>query len=161
MEFDYNTLQNRFRNQAFLNKEVTINFEDKRSGNKETFHYDGGVSEFVEFLNKTKTPIHPTPIYVHGKYGYTDANGDNEIDIEIAMQWTGDYSESVVSFVNTISTPEGGTHLTGFRTALTKCFNDFAKDKNYAKGITFEGTDIREGLTAVVSRWGAAYCGRL
>jgi len=151
VEFDYNTLQNRFRNQAFLNKEVTINFEDKRSGNKETFHYDGGVSEFVEFLNKTKTPIHPTPIYVHGKYGYSDANGDNEIDIEIAMQWTGDYSESVVSFVNTISTPEGGTHLTGFRTALTKCFNDFAKDKNYAKGITFEGTDIREGLTAVVS----------
>ena len=151
VEFDYNTLQNRFRNQAFLNKEVTINFEDKRSGNKETFHYDGGVSEFVEFLNKTKTPIHPIPIYVHGKYGYSDANGDNEIDIEIAMQWTGDYSESVVSFVNTISTPEGGTHLTGFRTALTKCFNDFAKDKSFAKGITFEGTDIREGLTAVVS----------
>ncbi len=151
VEFDYSTLQNRFRNQAFLNKQVTINFEDKRSGNKETFHYDGGVSEFVEFLNKTKTPIHPTPIYVHGKYPYTDANGDNEIDIEIAMQWTGDYSESVVSFVNTISTPEGGTHLTGFRSALTKCFNDFSKDKSFTKGITFEGSDIREGLTAVVS----------
>ena len=73
------------------------------------------------------------------------------IDIEIAMQWTGDYSENVVSFVNTISTPEGGTHLTGFRTALTKCFNDFAKDKPYTKGISFEGSDIREGLTAVVS----------
>ena len=151
VEFDYNTLQNRFRNQAFLNKEVTINFEDKRSGNKETFHYDGGVSEFVEYLNRTKTPIHPVPIYVHGKYPYSDANGENEIDIEIAMQWTGDYSENVVSFVNTISTPEGGTHLTGFRTALTKCFNDFAKDKPYTKGISFEGTDIREGLTAVVS----------
>ena len=151
VEFDYTTLQNRFRNQAFLNKQVTINFEDKRSGNKETFHYDGGVSEFVQFLNKTKTPIHPTPIYVHGKYPYTDANGDNEIDIEIAMQWTGDYSESVVSFVNTISTPEGGTHLTGFRSALTKCFNDFSKDKSFTKGITFEGSDIREGLTAVVS----------
>ncbi len=149
--FDYTTLQNRFRNQAFLNKEVTINFEDKRTGRKETFHYDGGVSEFVEYLNKTKTPIHPTPIYVHGKYPYTDANGDNEIDIEIAMQWTGDYSENVVSFVNTISTPEGGTHLTGFRTALTKCFNDFSKDKPYTKGISFEGSDIREGLTAVVS----------
>ena len=151
VESDYGTLQNRFRNQAFLNKQVTINFEDKRSGNKETFHYDGGVSEFVQFLNKTKTPIHPTPIYVHGKYPYTDANGDNEIDIEIAMQWTGDYSESVVSFVNTISTPEGGTHLTGFRSALTKCFNDFSKDKSFTKGITFEGSDIREGLTAVVS----------
>ena len=151
VEFDYTTLQNRFRNQAFLNKEVTINFEDKRIGRKETFHYDGGVSEFVEYLNKTKTAIHPTPIYIHGKYGYTDANGDNEIDIEIAMQWTGDYSENVVSFVNTISTPEGGTHLTGFRSALTKCFNDFSKDKPFTKGITFEGTDIREGLTAVVS----------
>ena len=149
--FDYNTLQNRFRNQAFLNKEVTIHFEDKRSGNKETFHYEGGVSEFVTFLNKTKTPIHPNPIYLHGKYDYKDASGDNQIDIDIAMQWTGDYSESIVSFVNTISTPEGGTHLAGFRTALTKCFNDFAKDMPVAKGISFEGTDIREGLTAVVS----------
>ncbi len=149
--FDYTMLQNRFRNQAFLNKEVTINFEDKRSGNKEVFHYDGGVSEFVEYLNRTKTPIHSTPIYLHGKYDYTDASGPNQIDIDIAMQWTGDYSESIVSFVNTISTPEGGTHLAGFRTALTKCFNDFAKDKPAAKGITFEGSDIREGLTAVIS----------
>ncbi len=149
--FDYNILQNRFRNQAFLNKEVTIHFEDKRSGNKETFHYDGGVSEFVTFLNKTRTPIHPNPIYLHGKYDYKDASGDNQIDIDIAMQWTGDYSESIVSFVNTISTPEGGTHLSGFKTALTKCFNDFAKDKPVAKGISFEGSDIREGLTAVVS----------
>ena len=151
--FDYTTLQNRFRNQAFLNKEVTINFEDKRTGKKETFHYDGGVSEFVEYLNKTKTPIHPTPIYLRGKYEYPVADSEEpaEIDIDIAMQWTGDYSENVISFVNTISTPEGGTHLTGFRTALTKCFNDFAKDKPFAKGISFEGTDIREGLTAVVS----------
>ncbi len=151
--FDYTTLQNRFRNQAFLNKEVTINFEDKRSDRKETFHYDGGVSEFVEYLNKTKTPIHPTPIYLRGKYEYpvADSKEPAEIDIDIAMQWTGDYSENVISFVNTISTPEGGTHLTGFRTALTKCFNDFAKDKPFAKGISFEGTDIREGLTAVVS----------
>ena len=151
--FDYTTLQNRFRNQAFLNKEVTINFEDKRSDRKETFHYDGGVSEFVEYLNKTKTPIHPTPIYLRGKYEYPVADSEEpaEIDIDIAMQWTGDYSENVISFVNTISTPEGGTHLTGFRTALTKCFNDFAKDKPFAKGISFEGTDIREGLTAVVS----------
>ena len=149
--FDYTTLQNRFRNQAFLNKEVTINFEDKRTGRKETFHYDGGVSEFVEYLNKTKTPIHPTPIYLRGKYEFTANDEPAEIEIDIAMQWTGDYSENVVSFVNTISTPEGGTHLTGFRTALTKCFNDFAKDKSFAKGISFEGTDIREGLTAVVS----------
>ncbi len=149
--FDYTTLQNRFRNQAFLNKEVTINFEDKRTGKQETFHYDGGVSEFVEYLNKTKTPIHPTPIYLRGKYEFTANDEPAEIEIDIAMQWTGDYSENVVSFVNTISTPEGGTHLTGFRTSLTKCFNDFAKDKPFAKGISFEGSDIREGLTAVVS----------
>lgn len=150
VEFDYGTLQNRFRNQAFLNKEVTIEFEDTRNNKKEIFHYDGGVSEFVQFINKTKTPIHPVPIYLHGSYN-SNTSDNNEIGIDIAMQWTGDYSENVISFVNTISTPGGGTHLTGFKTALTKCFNDFAKDKNIAKGITFDGSDIREGLTAVIS----------
>ncbi|MCQ2053460.1 MAG: DNA topoisomerase (ATP-hydrolyzing) subunit B [archaeon] len=150
VEFDYDTLQNRFRNQAFLNKEVTIKFEDMRNDKKELFHYNGGVSEFVQFLNKAKTPIHSIPIYLHGSYS-SNASDNNEIGIDIAMQWTGDYSENVISFVNTISTPGGGTHLTGFKTALTKCFNDFVKDKNIAKGITFDGSDIREGLTAVIS----------
>ncbi|MCQ2056131.1 MAG: DNA topoisomerase (ATP-hydrolyzing) subunit B [archaeon] len=149
--FDYDTLKNRFRNQAFLNKQVTISFEDERSGNAETFHYEGGVSEFVQYLNRTKTPVHPVPIYLNGQYKYKDADGANSIDIKIAMQWTEEYSENIVSFVNTISTPDGGTHLTGFKTALTKCFNEFAKDKAYTKGITLEGSDIREGLTAVIN----------
>lgn len=141
--FDYTTLQSRFRNQAFLNTEATINFEDKRNGKKERFHYDGGVSEFVQYLNRSKTPIHQTPIRFNGER--------NGIQIDIAMQWTDGYNEEVDSFVNTIFTPEGGTHLTGFRTALTKTINDYAKANNLLKDITLEGSDCREGLTAIVS----------
>ena len=141
--FDYTTLQNRFRNQAFLNTEATINFEDKRSGKKETFHYDGGVSEFVQYLNRSKTPIHPTPIRFAGER--------NGISIDIALQYTDGYNEEIDSFVNTIYTPEGGTHLTGFRTSLTKTINDYGKANNLLKDITLEGSDVREGLTAIVS----------
>ena len=143
IEFDYTTLQNRFRNQAFLNKEATINFEDKRTGRKERFHYDGGVSEFVEYLNRSKTPIHQTPIHFTGER--------NGVMIDIAMQWTDGYNEEIDSFVNTIFTPEGGTHLTGFRTSLTKTINDYGKANNLLKDTTLEGSDVREGLTAIVS----------
>lgn len=141
--FDYATLQNRFRNQAFLNTEATINFEDKRTGKKERFHYDGGVSEFVQYLNRSKTPLHPTPIRFEGER--------NGVTIDIAMQWTDGYNEEIDSFVNTIYTPEGGTHLTGFRTALTKTINDYGKANNLLKDTTLEGSDCREGLTAIVS----------
>lgn len=141
--FDYTTLQNRFRNQAFLNTEATINFEDKRTGKKERFHYDGGVSEFVQYLNRSKTPLHQTPIRFNGER--------NGIAIDIAMQWTDGYNEEIDSFVNTIFTPEGGTHLTGFRTALTKSINDYGKANNLLKDTTLEGSDCREGLTAIVS----------
>lgn len=141
--FDYTTLQNRFRNQAFLNTEATINFEDRRSGKKETFHYDGGVSEFVQYLNRSKTPIHPTPIRFSGER--------NGINIDIALQYTDGYNEEIDSFVNTIFTPEGGTHLTGFRTSLTKTINEYGKANNLLKDITLEGSDVREGLTAIVS----------
>ncbi|MBR7124272.1 MAG: type IIA DNA topoisomerase subunit B, partial [Candidatus Methanomethylophilaceae archaeon] len=141
--FDYTTLQNRFRNQAFLNKEATINFEDKRTGKKERFHYDGGVSEFVEYLNRSKTPIHPKPIHFSGER--------NGVNIDIALQYTDGYNEEIDSFVNTIFTPEGGTHLTGFRTALTKTINDYGKSNNLLKDTTLEGSDVREGLTAIVS----------
>ncbi len=141
--FDYGTLQNRFRNQAFLNSEATIIFEDKRTGRKETFHYEGGVSEFVQYLNRSKTPLHPAPIRVSGER--------NGISIDIAMQWTDGYNEEIDSFVNTIYTPEGGTHLTGFRTSLTKTVNDYGKANNLLKDITLDGSDIREGLTAIVS----------
>ena len=143
VEFDYTTLQNRFRNQAFLNKEATINFEDRRTGRKERFHYDGGVSEFVQYLNRSKTPIHPMPIHFTGER--------NGVMIDIAMQWTDGYNEEIDSFVNTIFTPEGGTHLTGFRTALTKTINDYGKANNLLKDTTLEGSDVREGLTAIVS----------
>ncbi len=143
VDFDYTTLQNRFRNQAFLNKEATINFEDKRTGRKERFHYEGGVSEFVQYLNRSKTPIHPTPIHFSGER--------NGIIIDIALQYTDGYNEEIDSFVNTIYTPEGGTHLTGFRTALTKTINDYGKANGLLKDTTLEGSDVREGLTAIVS----------
>ena len=143
VEFHYTPLHNTIRNQAFLNKEATINFEDKRTGRKERFHYDGGVSEFVEYLNRSKTPIHQTPIHFTGER--------NGVMIDIAMQWTDGYNEEIDSFVNTIFTPEGGTHLTGFRTSLTKTINDYGKANNLLKDTTLEGSDVREGLTAIVS----------
>ncbi len=143
VDFDYTTLQNRFRNQAFLNTEATINFQDLRTGRKERFHYDGGVSEFVQYLNRSKTPLHPAPIRFSGER--------NGIAIDIALQYTDGYNEEIDSFVNTIYTPEGGTHLTGFRTALTKTLNDYGKANNILKDTTLEGTDVREGLTAIVS----------
>lgn len=141
--FDYETLQNRFRNQAFLNKEATIYFEDKRTGKSETFHYDGGVSEFVQYLNRSKKPIHEPPIALAGeRFG---------VIMDIAMQYTDGYNETIDSFVNTIYTPEGGAHMTGFRTALTKTINDYGKANGLLKDTTLEGTDVREGLTAIVS----------
>ncbi|MEA4978176.1 MAG: DNA topoisomerase (ATP-hydrolyzing) subunit B [Methanomassiliicoccaceae archaeon] len=140
--FDYETLQNRFRNHAFLNKEVTITIMDHRTGKSEKFHYDGGVSEFVQYLNRAKTPIH-SPIHLEGER--------NGVQIDIAMQYTDGYNEEIDSFVNTIFTPEGGTHMTGFRTALTKTINDYAKDNGMLKDESLEGSDVREGLTAIIS----------
>lgn len=152
VEFDFDTLQNRFRNQAFLNTKVTIIFEDARVGKKEVYHYDGGVSEFVQYLNRTKTPIHDKPIVIQGMKTFTDLKGKPvTVDVDIAMQYTDGYSEAVDSFVNTVSTPDGGTHLTGFRTALTKTLNDYGKENNILKDITLEGSDTREGLTAIIS----------
>ncbi len=142
VEFDYETLQNRFRNQAFLNKEATIKLTDHRTGRSEVFHYDGGVSEFVSYLNRARTSIH-TPIHLEGER--------NGIMMDIALQYTDGYVEEINSFVNTIFTPDGGTHMTGFRTALTKTINDYAKEKNLLKDISLEGSDVREGLTSVIS----------
>ena len=140
---DYAVLQNKFRCQAFLNKEATIIIEDRRTGKKEVFHYEGGVSEFVQFLNRAKTPLFPQPISISGE--------KNGIMIDIAVQYTDGYNEAVDSFVNTINTPEGGTHLTGFRTSLTKIINDYGKSNNMLKDMTLDGADVREGITAVVS----------
>lgn len=149
-EFDYEVLQNRFRNQAFLNRIVTIDFRDRRSGRQERFHYEGGVSEFVQYLNKSRTPLHPEPIHISGEYPY---DGGRKVEVEVALQYTDGYSsDNISSFVNTINTPEGGTHIAGFRTALTKTINDYAKEKGAVKaGESFDGADVREGLTAVLS----------
>ncbi|NLL94344.1 MAG: DNA topoisomerase (ATP-hydrolyzing) subunit B [Thermoplasmatales archaeon] len=144
VEFDYYVLQNRFRNQAFLNTNVTIVLRDERTGKEERFHSTGGVSEFVEFLNKTKKPLHSPPIHITGM-------GSEDIEVDVALQWTDGYNENSISFVNTINTVEGGTHVAGFRAALTKTLNDYARERNLAKGITFEGNDVREGLTSVLS----------
>jgi len=152
VEFDFDTLQSRFRNQAFLNTKVTINFYDERVGKKETYHYDGGVSAFVKYLNRAKVPIHPDPIELKGTKDYVDLKGKPiSVEVDVAMQYTDGYNESVDSFVNTVSTPDGGTHLTGFRTALTKTLNDYGKENNILKDIILEGSDTREGLTAIVS----------
>ena len=141
--FEYEILQNRFRNQAFLNKEATIFFEDKRTGKSETFHYDGGVSEFVQYLNRSKKAIHDPPIALIGeRFG---------VMMDIALQYTDGYNEAIDSFVNTIYTPEGGAHLTGFRSSLTKTINDYGKANGLLKDTTLEGNDVREGLTAIIS----------
>ncbi|MDR0309554.1 MAG: DNA topoisomerase (ATP-hydrolyzing) subunit B [Candidatus Methanoplasma sp.] len=142
-EFEYEILQNRFRNQAFLNKEATIYFEDKRTGRSDKFHYEGGVSEFVQYLNRSKKAIHTPPIALAGER--------NGVMMDIALQYTDGYNEAIDSFVNTIYTPEGGAHMTGFRTSLTKTINDYGKENGLLKDTTLEGTDVREGLTAIIS----------
>ena len=147
VEFKYETLEHRLRELAFLNKGVRIVFEDKRvdSERKKEFHYDGGLVEFVKYLNKTKTPIHEDIVHIDKKIG--------DSIVEIAMQYTDGYTENIFSFANNIDTHEGGTHLAGFKTALTKTVNDYAKRNKLIKENegNLTGEDIREGLTAVIS----------
>ncbi len=144
-EFNYETLASRFREMAFLNKGLNISIKDERTEKTENFHYEGGISEFVTYLNRAKTPIHKNPVY------FIDTREDYEV--EVAMQWTDSYSESITSYANNINTPEGGTHVSGFKTALTRVLNNYAKDNNLLKGIktNLTGDDMREGLTAIVS----------
>ena len=147
IEFKYETLEHRLRELAFLNKGVRIVFEDKRenSERKKEFHYDGGIVEFVKYLNKTKTAIHEDIVYIDKKIG--------DSIVEIAMQYTDGYTENIYSFANNIDTHEGGTHLAGFKAAITKTVNDYAKRNKLIKENegNLTGEDIREGLTAVVS----------
>ena len=146
LEYEYEVLENRFREMAFLTKGLKITIEDLReeTPKKAEFHYDGGLSSFVEFLNKNKEKINAKPIYIEK---------DGEVPIEIAIQYTTAYSENIYSFVNNINTIEGGTHLEGFKRALTKTFNDYAKSHNLIKEKdgNLQGEDIREGITAVIS----------
>ena len=147
LEYDYETLENRFREMAFLTKGLFISIEDKRSEEpkKAEFCYEGGLNSFVEYLNANKEKINPKPIYIEK----TEA----EVPVEIAFQYTTAYSENIFSFVNNINTIEGGTHLEGFKRALTKTFNDYAKSHNILKEKdgNLQGEDIREGITAVIS----------
>ncbi len=146
LEYEYDVLENRFREMAFLTKGLKITLEDLReeTPKKAEFHYEGGLSSFVEFLNKNKEKINSKPIYIEK---------DGEVPVEIAIQYTTAYSENIYSFVNNINTIEGGTHLEGFKRALTKTFNDYAKSHNLLKEKdgNLQGEDIREGITAVVS----------
>ena len=146
LDYDYATLEERFREIAFLTKGLKINIEDLREepSKKAEFHFEGGLKSFVEYLNKNKEKIHKDPIYIEK---------DGEVPIEIAIQYTTSYSENILTFVNNINTVEGGTHLEGFKRALTKTFNDYAKSHNLIKEKdgNLQGEDIREGITAVIS----------
>lgn len=147
IEFKYETLEHRLRELAFLNKGIKIILEDKRADRekKKEFHYTGGLVEYVKYLNKTRTGIHEDIVYI-------DKKVDDYI-VELAMQYTDGYTENVYSFANNINTHEGGTHLSGFRTALTKTVNEYARKSKAIKDNepNLLGEDIREGLTAVVS----------
>jgi len=146
LDYDYDVLEKRFREMAFLTKGLKITIEDKReeTPKKAEFHFEGGLVSFVEFLNKNKDKLHKTPIYIE-KAG--------EVPVEIAIQYTSSYSENIYTFVNNINTIEGGTHLEGFKRALTKVFNDYARNHNILKekDNNLQGEDIREGITAVIS----------
>lgn len=144
-EFNYDTLANRFREMAFLNKGLKISLKDERNDKKDVFHYEGGLNEFVMWLNRAKSPVHKEPIVI------TQTREDYEV--EIALQWTDSYSEVLSGYANAICTPGGGTHISGFKTALTRVLNQYAKDNNLLKNVkmTMTGDDMREGLTAIIS----------
>ncbi|MDY2630453.1 MULTISPECIES: DNA topoisomerase (ATP-hydrolyzing) subunit B [unclassified Clostridium] len=145
-EYDFEILANRLRELAFLNKGIRIVLTDKREEDKqEIYHYEGGIKEFVTYLNRNKEVLHPEPIYVEGER--------DGIIAEISLQYNDGYNENLYSFANNIDTIEGGTHLSGFKTALTRVINDYGKRFNHLKenDKNLSGDDIREGLTAVVS----------
>ena len=145
--FDYNTLKVRLREMAFLTKGLNIVLRDDREETRvvKEFCYEGGIKEFVEYLNKSKTELYDSMIYCEGMV--------NDVFVEVAMQHNDSYTENCYSFVNNINTPEGGTHLTGFKNALTKTFNDYARKNKLIKenDASLNGEDIREGLTAIIS----------
>lgn len=145
LNFDKNVLTKRFREMAFLNKGVKIEFADEREGYKELFHYEGGIKSFVEYINKSKKPLDHEVMYIEGEKETTK--------VEIAMQYTESYNETIVSFTNNIKTVDGGTHVVGFKSALTRALNDYARNKNILKekDDNLSGDDVREGITAVVS----------
>jgi len=145
LEFNYTTIKHRMRELAFLNRGIKIILEDKRSKIKNEFHYEGGIKEFVRYLNSKKEPLHNDVIFTEGD--------KDKVIVEIAIQYTDSYNENIFSFVNNINTIEGGTHLVGFKTALTRVINDYAKKAGLIKDndVAITGEDIREGITAILS----------
>jgi DNA gyrase subunit B len=143
-EFSYDILSRRLRELAFLNKGLTITIEDERSDKKESFKYDGGLSEYVQYLNRRQTPLHE-PILIEGEKSNTQ--------VEIAIQYNDSFNEKLLSFANNINTIEGGFHLVGFKTGLTRCINQYAATADLTKNLKskISGDDVREGLTAIVS----------
>ncbi len=146
VEFSFDTLAQRLRELAFLNGGVTITIDDERDGKSHRFLYEGGINSFVQYLNQNKTAVNDKPIYMHGE--------KDGIDVEIALQWNDSYTETVYTFANNINTHEGGSHLSGFRSALTRTINSYVGKNNLAKDLkdaNIGGDDIREGLIAVIS----------
>jgi len=143
--FEYEMLQTRIRELAFLNKGIRLILTDERDGQSEEFYYEGGIIEFVKYLSRHREVIHEEPIYVEG-------NRDN-INVEVSLQYNASYSEYIYSFANNINTHEGGTHESGFKSALTRIINDYARKSNMLKDndSNFSGDDVREGLTAIIS----------
>ena len=144
-EFNYDTLSGRMREFAFLNRGLKVVISDQKSNQSSTYKFDGGIVEYVQFLNRSKACLHEKPIYITVE--------KDHIAIEIGMQYTDSYAESIYSFANNINTVEGGTHLVGFRAALTRTINDYAKKYGFMKGNgdSLSGEDVREGLTAILS----------
>ncbi|CAM3631828.1 DNA topoisomerase (ATP-hydrolyzing) subunit B [Marinicrinis lubricantis] len=145
VEYDFDTLQTRIRELAFLNKGIHISLLDERTGTSKEYHYEGGIKSFVEYLNKNKEVVHESPIYVEGE--------KEQITVEIAIQYNDSYTENIHSFANNINTHEGGTHESGFKSALTRIINEYARRLNFLKDndSNLSGEDVREGLTAVIS----------
>ena len=145
LNYSYDTLSNRLRELAFLNKGINIKIKDERSGKDHEFEYAGGIVEFVKTMNKNKEPLHVNPIYIHKE--------KEGMEIEIALQWNEGYNENILTYVNNINTHEGGTHLIGLKTGLTRVGNDYARKKGLLKSDseTILGDDMREGLNAVIS----------
>jgi len=142
-KFEFSILESRFREMAFLNKGIKIILSEEASGKKETFFYEGGLIEFVKWVNKTKEPIHAKPVYF--------VKEDGKLVVECAVQYNSSYQETVLSFVNTVGTIEGGTHEAGFKTALTRAINDYANKNKLNKSENLTGDDVREGLCAIIS----------
>ncbi|CAG7643410.1 DNA gyrase subunit B [Paenibacillus solanacearum] len=144
-EYDFDTLQSRIRELAFLNKGIEITLTDERSGEAHTFMYEGGIISFVEYLNRNREALHQPPIYVEGE--------KDNIQVEVSLQYNDSYTENIYSFANNINTHEGGTHESGFKSALTRILNEYARKYNVLKesDSNLSGDDVREGLTAIIS----------